>query len=430
MLPDRRNREGGMGSAHGNRRSGISRRWTLVIVLSLVVMAAGTAAARWAWRRFPAQDPSRLEQLYQAWSEFDSGRYDAATALLDRRQSEVAPTPLDWMLRARIAEAQGRPAEALDWLDKIPDDDAIGARAQLKAGQVERARGHASAAEAHYRRALKLDPAQIQAHRELAYLYAVQRRKAECDAEFRALARLMPLDHILAFAWCQNFCRIWDPNEARTTLSQFVAEDPSDRLSRLALAYSFQLINQPDDAEKVLLPLPASDPDARALRARLALDRGDVEAAEELARHGPEGHAELDVIRGEFALHRADPRRAAAYFRSALRSDPDDRDALHGLGLALNALGDRKADEYLDLASRHDRLRRTIQASVTTIRTDPLLFSKLGEMCEAVNRPEEARVWYQLAINLDTLNTRAQRALARLEKKTSEGGTGSGTRSD
>src|SRR5262249_15121795 len=237
--------------------------------------------------------------------------------------------------------------------------------------------------EAYYRRALALDPSLTQPHRELAYLYALQRRKADCDAEFRALARLMPLDYVLAFAWCQNLCGIWDPYEAKKALTQLVAADHSDRLSRLALATSFRLINQPEEAEKVLRTLPDSDPDALALRARLALDRGEVEAAEELVRHGPEGHAGLALLRGDFALHNGDPRRAETCFRAALGSDPDDRDALRGLGMALRKLGDPETGQYLDLASRFDRLRRTIVDSVTTIRTDPDLFYKLGEMCES-----------------------------------------------
>ena len=78
-------------------------------------------------------------------------------------------------------------------------------------GQIEHSRHRARAAEAAYRHAVMLDPNLIQPHRELAYLYALQRRSAECDAEFRALARLMSLDHVLTFAWCQNYCRIWEP---------------------------------------------------------------------------------------------------------------------------------------------------------------------------------------------------------------------------
>ena len=213
------------------------------------------------------------------------------------------------------------------------------------------------------------------------------------------------------------YCRIWDPNEAQKVLTRFVAGDSTDRWSRLALATSLRLTDRLDEAEKVLLPLPGSDPDALVIRIRIALDRGEIEAAEELVRQGPETHAGLNLLRGELALHGADPRRAAVYFRAVLGSNPDDRDALHGLGTVLRKLGDREAERYLEIASRQDLLKRTILDSVTTIRTNPKLFYQLGEMCESVNRREEARTWYQLAIGRDPLDSQAQQALARLGKK-------------
>lgn len=56
------------------------------------------------------------------------------------------PTPLDWMLRARIADSQGRAEEALDFLTHISDSDPISSQAWLKAGQIELARHRAAAA--------------------------------------------------------------------------------------------------------------------------------------------------------------------------------------------------------------------------------------------------------------------------------------------
>ncbi|GAC1473712.1 MAG: hypothetical protein NVSMB9_22820 [Isosphaeraceae bacterium] len=406
------------------------KRWTVAIILVLVVLAGGTSAARWRWRRGSGSDPLRLQLLYQAWAEFDARRYDAAAAKLDQRKAEVAPTPLDWMLRARIAEAQGRSAEALATLKLIPDSDVIGPRARLRRGQIERALGHASAAEEAFRRSVTLDPAMIQPHRELAYLYALQLRYEACDAEFRALARLMSLDHVLAFAWCQNLCRIWDPYEARKALTRLVEGDPNDRWSRMALATSYRLTNQFDAAEKMLLPLPDSDPDALTIRIQLALDRGRIEAAEQLARHGPDSHAGLSSMRGKLALHGDDPARAAAHFRAVLESDRDDRDALQGLGQALRKLADPKASEYLDLAARHDLLKRAILDSVTTIRTNPRLFYQLGVMCESVNWPDPARAWYQLAIGRDALDTQAQQALVRLNQGRPRKSVESGPRTD
>jgi predicted Zn-dependent protease len=388
-------------------------------VLGLIVVAAiGALASRRLWRRGPQPGSARLDLLYAAWNEFNAKRYDQATAMLDRRAAEVAPTPLDWMLRARIAESRGELTEALAHLKKIPDSDPIGAQAWLKAGQIELARNRARAAEAAYRQSLKLDPEQIQPHRELAYLYANQLRKADCDAQFRALARRMPLGYILAFAWCQSYCRIWDPNEARKVLSRFVAEDPEDRWSRIALATSFQLTDQLDQAESVLRPLPESDPDARALRIQIAIDRGDIAAAEDLARGGPADHVRLNALRGQLALHSNQPRQAATLFRAALRQDQEDRDSIQGLGMALRTLGDPECKKYLQIAARHDRLKRLIQDSVTSLQTDTKIFDKLGELCESLDRRLEARAWYQLAIGRDPLDSQAQQALTRLDQNT------------
>jgi len=408
--------EPGRGTPRFKRR----KRWVLAFVLFLIALVVGVVAAPKLSRSRSSQDPNRLDLLQTAWIEFAAKRYDQASAMLDQRASEVAPTPLDWMLRARIAESLGRPAEALDHLKHIPDSDSISAQAWLKAGQIELARGRARAAEAAYRHALVLNPGQIQSYLELAYLYAAQRRKAECDAQFRALYRLMPLDYTHAFAWCQNYCWLWDVEGAQKVLVRFVAADPSDRWSRLALAKSYQLTVHFDEAETTLQPLTNSDPDARAIRVQIAMERGQIEAAEDLARDGPADHAGLNIFRGRLQLQRNDPRQAAAYFRAALRQDPEDRNAIQGLGVALRSLGDPQYKELLQFAAHYDLLKRTIQESVVTLQTDQKIFYKLGEICESLNRREEARVWYQLAIGRDPLDTQAHQGLTRLNQPSLE----------
>jgi len=405
-----------METRRGTPRFKRPKRWALAFVLLLIALVVSVVAAPRLSRFRSQHDPERLGLLKTALTEFAAKRYDRASAILDQRASEIAPTPLDWMLRARIAESIGRPAEALDHLKHIPDADAISAQAWLKAGQIELARGHARAAEAAYRHALSLNPNQIQSYRELAYLYAAQRRKAECDAQFRALYRLIPLDYAHAFAWCQNYCWLWDVEGAQKVLVRFVAADPTDRWSRLALAKSYQLTGHLEDAETMLHPLPNSDPDARALRLQIAMERGQVEAAEALARDGPADHAGLNIFRGRLELQRNDPRQAAAYFQAALRQDPDDRNAIQGLGVALRSLGDPQFKELLQFAARYDLLKRTIQESVVTLQTDLKMFYKLGEICESLNRREEARVWYQLAIGRDPLDSQAHQGLTRLKQ--------------
>jgi tetratricopeptide (TPR) repeat protein len=390
-------------------------RWTLAIVVFLILLAAGAVVARRLRPSGSDRDPDRIRLLQTAVTEFAAKRYDQARALLDERASAVTPTSLDWMLRARIAEAQGRLEEALGHLKHIPDSDPNSPQAWLKAGQIELASGHARAAEAAYRHSLALESDQIQCYRELAYLYAVQRRKQDCDAQFRILNRLIRLDYTLAFAWCQNYCWLWDVEGARKVLLQFVAQDPGDRWSRLALATGYALTGHLDTAENVLRPIPNSDPDARSLRAQIALDRGEIEVAEELARDVPPNHVGLNIFNGRLALQRNELRKAASHFRAALEQQPDNRDAAHGLGVALQGLGDPQFKEFLQFALRYDLLKRTIKESVVTIGTDQKIFYKLGEICESLNRREEALVWYRLAIARDPLDVQAQQGLTRLD---------------
>jgi tetratricopeptide (TPR) repeat protein len=411
-------------------KTGRRIRRVLLLVLLVIALAIGGAAAVGRWPHNPDRDPARLRMLSAAVAEFEAGRYEKALALLDRRAAEVTPSSLDWMLRARVAEAQKRPEEALAHLKHIPDSDPIAAQAWLKAGQIELARNRAHAAEAAYRHALALNPDQIQSHRELAYLYAVQRRKAECDAEFRALNRLMPLDYTLAFAWSQNDCGLWDVPGARKVLIRFLDVDPKDRDSRLALATAYAMTGDLDRSTSVLEPLPNSDPDARALRVQLAVDRGDLDAAETLIRDGPADHPRINLFRGRLALHENDPRRAAAAFEAALHRDPTDRDAIDGLGAALRSLGDPRFKKFLQAAASHDRLKRTIKESITTLHTDRKLFYKLGDICEAMDLREQARVWYRLAIERDPLDSQAQQALARLDPAGSSTTVGAGPAKD
>jgi tetratricopeptide (TPR) repeat protein len=406
-----------MGTGSRSTKSRRRNRRARVLVMLAVALVTGGAIAGRHWLQGPRQNPKRLDLLQAALGEFQAKRYAQAIAILDRRAAETTPIPLDWMLRARVAEAQSRLEEALNHLGHIPDSDPISSQAWLKAGQLELARHRARAADAAFQRSLALNPDQIQAYRELAYLYAVQLRKAECDAQFRALNRRIRMDPTLALAWSQNSCGLWDVPGARKVLIPFVAEDPTDRTSRLALATSYALTGEYDEAEATLRPLPPSDPDALALRVQLAIDRGDVETADQLLREGPEDHARLNLFRGRLAMNGGDPRRAAAYFRAALGKEPADRDSIHGLGVALKRLGDPQSKDFLQIADRHDQLKRTVKDSVVIIRTDRKFFDKLGDICTSLNRREEACAWYRLAIQYDPLDAHAEQALARLDRE-------------
>ena len=158
-----------------------------------------------SWRRrSPRRGSSRVDlvglgpgpdQLWRrAHEAIQAGQWDRAEAELARLGRARSPTPEDWMLRAQVAMARGRVDEALADLAKIPDAHELAPQARLRAGQLELRRDRLRAAEEAFRAASRLDPDLVQAHRELIYIYGMQGRRAELDAQFRALAKLTPLD--------------------------------------------------------------------------------------------------------------------------------------------------------------------------------------------------------------------------------------------
>jgi len=166
--------------------------------------------------------------------------------------------------------------------------------------------------------------------------------------------------------------------------------------------------------------LPESDPDARAARARVALDRGDENAAEALLAEGPADHPGLARLRGRMAFARHDLDAALSHFRVAYATDPEDRDTLFFIGHCLRLMGDDKAAKpFLDAARDQDSLNTLIQRAAShKDRKDPKLPLQLGAACEALHRFPEARAWYKLAIARDPLDLEAQHALYRIGEKT------------
>jgi tetratricopeptide (TPR) repeat protein len=381
--------------------------WWLWGTLGVAVLAA----AAWFWAR---PDPDRL--LSQAQAEVRAGRYPSAEALLARLARLREPTPFDRLVRAQVAGGLGRLGAAVAELSQIPDQHPAGALARLSEGQFEARRGRLVPAEAAFRAALALEPRCVQARRELVFIYSIQNRLPELDAQLAALAEQKELDFQHLLHWGMVHHAPWAADQDRAALERFVAADPGDRYSRLALVEALRRTGQRAQAAALLEPLPASDPAARAARAQLALDDGDHAAVEALLSEGPSDHPALALLRGQLALSHGDPHAAIGHFRVALAAWPEDRAARFGLATALNLTGDTAAAQPLfEAIRRHDALGALLlRASSKEGPNDPTLPRRLGLACIAAGRPREARAWLELAIARDPLDGEAQRALYRL----------------
>jgi predicted Zn-dependent protease len=285
-------------------------------------------------------------------------------------------------------------------------------------GDDELRRYRLRAAKEAFDRARELEPSLAQARLGLIWIHALRMERAAALNEFTALAALQPLDFGQVLLWTELRCSNWDTQRVTPQLEQLLAADPGDRRIRLALAEGLRRLARPAEAAEALALLPELDPAAQALRARLAMDRGDLAAAEAVVAHAPADQVELAELRGELALARHDGPGAAVQFRRALASQPDDRACLNGLAQALRlAYRNQEAEPLLKAVQRHDKLTDLVRRAAEVLGRDdpdPELLRALGAACEALELVPEARAWYRLAIASDSTNAEAQMGLYRL----------------
>ena len=186
------------------------------------------------------------------------------------------------MLEAQLASADGDIDKALTALALVPDEHRIASQARLMSGRLYRQQKSLPKAEVELRKALDLKPELVDAHKELIYILGIQSRRREVDAEFHALAKLTKLTHHDLFTWALTHFTHWNPDIVQD-LDGFIAADPDDRYSRLAVVEL--LLERPeveDYIKRILAPLPNTDPDALALRINLAFNLGRFDEAESM----------------------------------------------------------------------------------------------------------------------------------------------------
>jgi tetratricopeptide (TPR) repeat protein len=393
------------------------RPWLVVLIMILVTLPLGVRGY-WTLRQASPGGDAVWERAEQ---DFRAGRFARVEQALTRLAQLRRPTPLDWMLRAQLAMVRNQPELSLAELAHVPAEHYMASQARLLAGQIELRRDRLRFAEAALREAIRLDPTLVQAHRELIYIYGMQLRRKEISNEFLALSELVDLTFDNVFHWCLLRNNVWEPREVVQDLTRFLAADPDDRWSRLALAENFRRMGQDLEADHVLSVLPREDLEANVIRIQIALDRQDRASVDELLALGPDDDPESARLRGREALARGDARAAAHHFRLAYAADPDNREVVRGLYSTLDRLGEeQEAQAMRERARNLDELNKLVlradPGSNKNARDDAVLMRQLGAVCAALDRTAEARTWFKLAIARDPLDAEAQRALFRLSQ--------------
>ena len=153
-----------------------------------------------------------------------------------------------WLVLGQLAMTKGKDGLALESLARVSDRHPMAAGARIWEGTIELENQRARKAEAAFLRALRLDPRDTTARRQLISLYCIQSAGVNFPSSSlcsRADCSQLRSDDALGSSLASS----WDPDEVCAMLERFVKADPDDRISRLVLAEALRRLRRPDDVE-------------------------------------------------------------------------------------------------------------------------------------------------------------------------------------
>ena len=301
----------------------------------------------------------------------------------------------------------GHSDEALADLAQISKEDPAAAQAHLLAGQVDLCRdrvrlggkiaseGALTGSQSHpCTQAACLDPT--------ACCCAARAQRA-----LQTLSRLAPMTFDNVFHWCLTRNTVWEPHERLQDLRRYVAADPDDRGSRVALAETLRQVGRREEAASVLSVLPESDLDGRAVRedrpgqGRRPCFRGDHRGCTN--RSSRTDDSARPVRPGSWRRGNrceALPQRSTRRTRTTAISSSDW--AQHWPSSATTT-------PHHSFANRKPTIISVCYVPAPpTPQTTKTQRSCAGLACEAVHRNPEARAWYKLAVETNPLDGDAQ----------------------
>ncbi|SAL79843.1 tetratricopeptide repeat protein [Caballeronia peredens] len=304
------------------------------------------------------------------------------------------------------------------------------ARAQecLESGISAHHQARHAEAEAHYRRAIDIQPTHPEALNNLGVLLDETGRFEEAQDCYQRAILLRPdyVDALRNLAASLSDSQRW--NEAEQTLRRALTVDAANVAIHLHFARVLRCMGRMADAEAALKRALIVQPDnvqaclelARTLEAIGKL--AEAEAQYRKAIIVEPRRVETRVALAKLLIERKSPEDAEYQYREVLRLQPDDVDALSSLGLLLQ--GAQRATEAEacfraalrskpdhipslgNLAGLLDNDARYAEAEACyhrILEIDPRCveaLNNLGRLLEATRRFDEAETYYHLVLNI------------------------------
>jgi tetratricopeptide (TPR) repeat protein len=360
-------------------------------------------------------------------SEAALARKDVKTAgaLLDQVLTHEPANAAALIQRGKLWESIGESENALaDWrqidvADSRDSSSKLAGEARFLEGALQVKLHRAPAAERALLESWELhNRDNLQALELLLRVYVLQLRRDEVRRVLNVLEQRRPLTLEEMVLRADAGAPIIAEGDALVQLREFIAADPEDMSSVVALTRYLMSSENFSEAENVLKSVSAKLSKASpilGLRALCQLQLGFSDKA--LATlQTPTREESLDywwwLAAGELAETSKQAKLAADCFRLASLSQPDSGYARYRYGLALQANGQTAAaQEQLQAAALIDRLHQQTVAITRMANMAPAQFVngllQIAQLQVQLQNSPEAAAWARLALQLDPTNKTA-----------------------
>lgn len=372
------------------------RQWKVAISILVVAGCAGASILWFQWRRVELPEAVSREEYRSAERRF-------------REIYDQEPTRLDALsLLAESAVVDERLETAVACFREIPSDHAqYGPSARLQEGQVLVRLNRARQAEQSLREFLSL---------AFSGQAAVSRRDVIVASDWLTYVlsvelRLEDLKAVLAKMHTHGLTDVFDSKQyyfpnllimnspaGRKRLRDFLAEDPRNRVLRVAMGRYRTAQGRIEEARAVLADLHREYPeDLRCAAALLEchFESGDWERFRRVAETLPQYRRGepwlLTRMRGEWALRQERWNEAVRHFSRALQGDPAYLACHMGLARAYRELGEtEKREKALDRVSVLAEVRVNL---INVTEKDPEPSRDLAQACEKIGLKDAAKTF-------------------------------------
>lgn len=326
------------------------------------------------------------------------------------------------VLAADAAERQKKFQEALDYLERIPDSDPMAERVRLRSGDLLLGILHQpERAESQFRRVLKINSGNVDAHERLAFLYGLAASSWEAIPHRIQLLKYDRYDAVHLFLLCVGDTAVENAQQL-TALEQAAPNDP-----RVLLGLSRAAVDRQEyaAAKSLLKRAIATTPTLIEPHVKLGQLIQENCSPAEFAQWNAslpvaaDAHPGTWAVRGTWFMMHDQPDVAIRCFWESVRRDPNHERSNYQLSQLLRAQGDlNRAEPFLVRSKGLVDYFNAVKIGYTG--NDDEFMLRSATIAESLGLNWEAGAWYRLLEKKGVLVAQAKSGLQRLAPKWSD----------